>query len=233
MFTELKERVWHANQNLVKNGLVILTWGNVSGIDREREIIAIKPSGVSYESLKTEDIVLVDLKGNIIEGTLNPSSDTATHLVLYRAFKEIQGISHTHSAYATMFAQACLEIPCLGTTHADSFASSIPVTRFINKEEVDRNYEESTGQVIIERFKDMSPMEIPAVLVAGHGPFTWGASPEKSVENSIILEEVAKMTVGTLQLNSEVNPLPDYIQKKHYLRKHGTDSYYGQRERRL
>jgi L-ribulose-5-phosphate 4-epimerase len=163
MFTELKERVWHANQNLVKNGLVILTWGNVSGIDREREIIAIKPSGVSYESLKTEDIVLVDLKGNIIEGTLNPSSDTATHLVLYRAFKEIQGISHTHSAYATMFAQACLEIPCLGTTHADSFASSIPVTRFINKEEVDRNYEESTGQVIIERFKDMSPMEIPAV----------------------------------------------------------------------
>jgi L-ribulose-5-phosphate 4-epimerase len=229
MHRELKERVWQANQHLVKNGLVMLTWGNVSGIDREQGIVAIKPSGVSYQILKTEDIVVVDMNGGIIEGKLNPSSDTSTHLALYHAFKEIKGITHTHSTYATMFSQACREIPCLGTTHADNFADRIPLTRFISEEELDRDYEASTGQVIIERFININPMEIPAVLVAGHGPFTWGASPEKSVENSIILEQVAKMALGTLQLNSSVNPLPGYILKKHYLRKHGKDAYYGQK----
>jgi L-ribulose-5-phosphate 4-epimerase len=229
MLTDLKQRVWQANQQLVKNGLVCLTWGNVSGIDRDRGYVAIKPSGVSYDILKGEDIVIVDMEGNIVEGSLNPSSDTPSHLALYNAFQEIMGITHTHSLYATMFAQACREIPCMGTTHADHFAGAIPVTRFINKEEVDQDYEANTGKVIIERFDGVNPMAIPAVLVAGHGPFTWGGSPEKSVENSVVLEEIAKMALGTLRINPKLKPLPDYIRQKHYLRKHGKDAYYGQK----
>jgi L-ribulose-5-phosphate 4-epimerase len=229
MINDLKARVWRANQQLLSYGLVTLTWGNVSGIDRRQGLVVIKPSGVGYDSLKIEDMVVVDLDGKVVAGKLNPSSDTATHLALYRAFKEIIGVTHTHSSYATMFAQACREIPCFGTTHADNFAGAIPVTRFINNQEVDQDYEANTGKVIIERFADSDPMEIPAVLVAGHGPFTWGTSPEKSVENSVILEEVAKIALGTLQLHADQNPLPDYILQKHYLRKHGKDAYYGQK----
>ena len=226
MLTELKKKVLQANLELVKNGLVICTWGNVSGIDRD---IAIKPSGVAYEQMKIKDIVIVDIEGRIVDGTLNPSSDTPTHLALYRAFHDVMGITHTHSTCATIFAQACCEIPCLGTTHADYFSNAVPVTRYLNQEEVESDYEANTGKIIIERFKNIDPMEIPAVLVAGHAPFTWGSSPEKSVENSVVLEYIAKMALETIRLNPEIKPLPEYILQKHYLRKHGKKAYYGQK----
>jgi L-ribulose-5-phosphate 4-epimerase len=230
MYSELKRKVLQANLDLVKYDLVTLTWGNVSGIDRDRRIIAIKPSGIPYEELKPEQIMVLDLEGKIVEGSLNPSSDTSTHLFLYNAFPDIAGITHTHSAYATMFAQACREIPCLGTTHADHFKGTIPCTRFLTEAEVRENYEKNTGKIIAERFKGLNPVDLPAVLVAGHGPFSWGRSPQESVKNSLILEKVAKMTLGTMLIDPQTKGLPDYILMKHYLRKQGPQAYYGQKK---
>jgi len=229
MLEDLKEKVWQANLDLVKYNLVTLTFGNVSGFDRKMGLMAIKPSGISYEELKPKDIVIVDLKGKVIEGKLKPSSDTPTHLKLYRAFKEIGGVSHAHSEYATAFAQAAREIPCLGTTHADCFHGPIPVTRYLSQKEVREDYEGNTGKVIIERFAASNPLEMPAVLVAGHGPFCWGRSPLEAVENNLILERVSKIALATLLANPEKKPLPDYILRKHYQRKHGPDAYYGQK----
>ncbi len=231
MLDDLKEKVLIANLDLVKYKLVTLTWGNVSGIDREEGLIVIKPSGLSYEGMRSSDMVVVDLEGNVAEGMHNPSSDTPTHLKLYKAFPGIGGIAHTHSKYATMFAQAGKEIPCLGTTHADSFKGTIPITRFISKEEVKEGYEKNTAIVITECFKDTNPIEMPAVLVRGHGPFTFGKTPHDAAENSHILELTAEMAFGTYQLNQEFKDLPEYILKKHYNRKHGPDAYYGQKNK--
>ena len=228
---ELKEHVWRANLDLVKHNLVTLTWGNVSGYDQNEGIVAIKPSGVSYEEIMPDDIVIVDLEGQIIEGALTPSSDTPTHLELYKAFDGISAVAHTHSEFATVFAQANREIPCLGTTHADYFNGPVPVTRLIRKKEVEIDYEVNTGKVIIERFSDLDPHEIPAVLVAGHGPFTWGRTPDEAVKNSVVLERVAKMTWGTLLLNQKCDQVPEYLLQKHHRRRHGPDSYYGQKKR--
>jgi len=228
MYSELKQQVWQANLDLVKYSLVTLTWGNVSGIDRERRVIAIKPSGIPYEELKPAQIIILDLDGKIVEGSLKPSSDTSTHLVLYNSFQDIAGITHTHSEYATMFAQAGSEIPCFGTTHADHFKGAIPLTRFLAENEVEENYEKYTGKIIVERFNGLNPLDIPAVLVAGHGPFAWGKSPQESVKNSLILEKVAKMALGVMLINPQQKDLPDYILKKHYGRKHGPNAYYGQ-----
>jgi len=231
MLTDLREKVFIANLDLVRYKLVTLTWGNVSGIDRKEGLVVIKPSGVPYDGMNISDMVIVDLEGNVIEGMHNPSSDTPTHLKLYKAFTDIGGIAHTHSKYATIFAQAQKEIPCLGTTHADSFNGTIPITRFISKEEVEEGYEENTATVIIERFADINPIEMPAVLVRGHGPFTFGKTPHDAAENSHILEITAEMAFGTYQLNSQCEDLPDYILKKHYNRKHGPDAYYGQNKK--
>jgi L-ribulose-5-phosphate 4-epimerase len=228
---ELKEQVWRANLNLVKYNLVTLTWGNVSGYDQNEGIVAIKPSGVSYEELMPDDIVIIDLEGQIIEGALTPSSDTPTHLELYKAFEGISAVAHTHSEYATMFAQANREIPCLGTTHADYFNGPVPVTRLIRKKEVETDYEVNTGKVIIEHFSDLDPHEMPAVLVAGHGPFTWGRTPDEAVKNSLVLEKVAKMAWGTLLLNQKCDQVPEYLLHKHHRRRHGPDAYYGQKKR--
>jgi len=232
MLDDLKEQVWRANLDLVSYGLVILTFGNVSGFDRAEGIMAIKPSGVSYEGLRPEDMVLVDLAGKIVERNLHPSSDMPTHLALYRAFKDIGGLSHAHSEYATAFAQAMAEIPCLGTTHADHFNGPVPVTRLLTAEEVKDDYEGNTGKVIVERFASLQPLEMPAVLVAGHGPFCWGKTPAEAVNNNLALEKVAKMTVMTRLANPKIKDLPGYILQKHYLRKHGPQAYYGQKTRR-
>jgi len=229
MLEKLKEEVLQANIDLVKYGLVVLTWGNVSGIDRKENLVIIKPSGVDYNELSPEDMVVLDLEGNVIEGKLKPSSDTPTHIELYKAFKDIGGITHTHSNYATIFAQACKEIPCYGTTHADHFYGSIPLTRFLTKEEVEENYELYTGKVIVEKFKEISPINMPAVLVAGHAPFAFGKSAIDSVRNALILERVAEMAIGTVNLNSMAQELPKYILEKHYKRKHGPNAYYGQK----
>lgn len=228
MLNDLKEQVLSANLELAKYGLIILTFGNVSGIDRREGILAIKPSGMSYGQLRSEDIVLVDLEGKRVEGKWNPSSDAPTHIALYKAFSEIGGISHAHSEYATSFAQAAKEIPCLGTTHADHFNGPVPVTRFLRAKEVAADYEAATGSVIVERFAGLDPLETPAVLVAGHGPFCWGASPSDAVRNNLVLEHVAKMAVLTTLTNPEVKNLPDYLLQKHFLRKHGPQAYYGQ-----
>ena len=227
----LKNAVCAANLDLLKYKLVSLTWGNVSGIDREHGLVVIKPSGVPYESLKPEHMAVIDLEGRKVQGNLNPSSDTPSHLEIYKAFSEISGITHTHSEYAVMFAQAYREIPCLGTTHADHFNGSIPLTRMITKEEVEENYEKNTGAVIVERFKDLNPLEMPAVLIPGHGAFTWGKSPEDSLKHSLILEKVAKMAWGALMLNPESTQLPNYLLDKHYQRKHGSKAYYGQKKK--
>ena len=229
MLEELKEKVLKANLALVKYNLVTLTWGNVSGIDREKGLVVIKPSGVDYEKMKAEDMVVVDLNGKRVEGKLNPSSDTPTHVELYKAFSKIGGISHSHSEYATIFAQASIEIPCFGTTHADHFNGPVPVTRFLTEEEVNSGYELNTGKLIAERFKDLDPVSVPAVLVAGHASFAWGKDPEDSVRNNLVLERVAKMALNCLALKPDLNDLPDYIQKKHYERKHGKNAYYGQK----
>ena len=228
MIEKLKKKVFEANVDLARRGLVTHTWGNASGIDRAGRLVAIKPSGVDYKSMKAADMVIVDLEGNVIDGVLRPSSDTPTHLELYRAFSHIGGVVHTHSAYATMFAQACREIPCLGTTHADHFNGPIPVTRFLAEEEVSAGYEIWTGKVIAERFSGLNADDTPGVLVAGHAPFTWGKNPAEAVENSMILERIAQMAFGSLQLNPDVCALPKHIQQKHYQRKHGPKAYYGQ-----
>jgi len=228
MLEELKKSVLQANLNLVKYNLVTLTWGNVSGIDRSKNLIVIKPSGVAYQDMIADDLVVLDLNGKIIEGDKRPSSDTATHIELYKAFPAIGGVAHSHSEYATIFAQACKEITCFGTTHADQFYGPIPITRFLTEEEVNTDYELNTGKVIIERFKNLDPVATPGVLIAGHAPFTWGKNPIDSVKNNLVLERIAKMALYSLQLNNNLEELPDYIMKKHYLRKHGPDAYYGQ-----
>lgn len=231
-YKEIKQRVLTANKELVKAGLVILTWGNASEIDRERGVVAIKPSGVSYDKMSVDDIVVTDLDGNIIEGVLNPSSDLKSHLAIYKAFPEIGGVVHTHSTYATASAQAGKAIPCYGTTHADTFYGDIPVTRALSKEEVEKDYELNSGLVIVEYFRNngIEPLSCPGALIRNHAPFTWGKDCFKAVENSIILEEVAKMAALTLRFNKDVQPAPQYLQDKHYFRKHGANAYYGQKE---
>jgi len=228
MLEKLKEEVLRANQDLVKYGLVVLTWGNVSGIDREKNLVVIKPSGVDYDKLTLNDMVVVDMKGNVVESDKRPSSDTPTHLELYKAFPKIDGVTHTHSKYATMFAQANSEIPCLGTTHADHFYGSIPITRFLHKKEVEEGYELNTGKIIVECFKKLDPITTPGVLVAGHAPFAFGKSASESVRNAFILERVAEMALGTFQIDQGAESIPNYILEKHYQRKHGPNSYYGQ-----
>ena len=232
MLEDLKGNVWQANLELVLKGLVVLTFGNVSGFDRASGFVAIKPSGVSYDALKAKDIVLVDLDGKVVEGKLRPSSDTPTHLALYKAFPEIRAVSHGHSPAATAFAQAASEIPCYGTTHADHFNGPVPVTRFLTKKEVESDYEKNTGAVIVERFAQgkIQPLEMPAVLVAGHGPFTWGLSPVSAVRNAVILETVAHIAIQTRLIAKDARVLPSYIREKHHQRKHGPDAYYGQRK---
>lgn len=228
MLDELKEKVYRANLKIIDYQLVTLTWGNVSGLDPQEKLIVIKPSGVSYEEMNPESMVVIDLKGTVIEGHLKPSSDTPTHIELYKAFNGVCSIAHTHSDYASMFAQANKEMPCLGTTHADYFNGNIPVTRFLNQEEVEKDYEKNTGKAIVETFRDLDPLELPAVLVAGHGTFVWGKTPDKAVEVSLALEKAAKMAWGTLGLKTRNKLLPDYILRKHFSRKHGPDAYYGQ-----
>jgi L-ribulose-5-phosphate 4-epimerase len=231
MLLELKELVWKANLDMVKYNLVTYTFGNVSGMDRGQGLVVIKPSGMGYEELMPDDMVVVDLEGKTVEGRLNPSSDTPSHIEIYKAFQEISGITHTHSEYAAMFAQANREIPCLGTTHADHFHGTIPITRMITEEEIEENYEKNTGKVVVERFSDLEPMEIPGVLVVGHGAFTWGRSPGEAVLNSLILEKVAKMAWGTLMLNAQCEGIPRCLLNKHFQRKHGPDAYYGQKNK--
>jgi len=224
---DLKQKVFEANLNLPKYGLVTFTWGNVSEIDREKGLVVIKPSGVSYEKMTTDNMVVVDLNGNVIEGKLKPSSDLATHLELYKAFPNIGGVVHTHSTNATSFAQAGRGIPAFGTTHADYFYGAIPVTRIMADDEITTDYEKHTGKVIIERFKGINPVEIPSVLVNNHGPFSWGIDANDAVNNAVVLEEVAKMAINTIILGNEV-PIKQSILDKHYLRKHGSKAYYGQ-----
>ena len=228
MLEALKEKVCKANLELVEHGLVIFTWGNVSAIDRESGLVVIKPSGVSYDNMKPSDMVVVDLDGNIVEGDLNPSSDTPTHLALYRAWPEIGGVVHTHSSYATSWAQAGRSIPCYGTTHADAFYGSIPCTRDLTEAEISEAYEWNTGKVIAEAVRDF--IAVPGIIVKNHGVFTWGETAEKAVENAITLEEVAKMAFLTEQLNSDTQRIDQHLLDKHYLRKHGKNAYYGQRK---
>jgi L-ribulose-5-phosphate 4-epimerase len=230
MLEQLKEEVFRANIDLVKYGLVTLTWGNVSGVDRSEGIVVIKPSGVNYDAMTARDMVAVDLNAKVVEGKLRPSSDTPTHVELYKAFPAIGGITHTHSLYATTFAQACREIPCLGTTHADHFNGPVPVSRFLTEEEVKADYERNTGKVIIERFFGLDAISTPGILVAGHAPFCWGSDASESVKNSVVLERVAQMALGAFQLNPNLNELFQYIQAKHYQRKHGPNAYYGQKK---
>ena len=233
MLEELKKIVCAANRELVRQGLVTLTWGNVSGVDRARGLMVIKPSGVAYERLTPEAMAVTDLEGNVVEGDYAPSSDTPTHVRLYVAFPNIGGVVHTHSTYATAFAQAGREIPCLGTTHADHFHGSVPVARLPTRAEVGDRYEHNIGGLIVERFRGLDPDAVPGVLAAGHGPFAWGPEPRKAVENAVALEAVAQMAAATFALGREVEPLPDYIRDKHYGRKHGPGAYYGQRAERL
>ncbi len=230
MLPDLKEAVFKANLELARSGLIIMTFGNVSGIDRRKGIVAIKPSGVAYDALKADDIVLVDLEGQVVEGWLNPSSDTATHAEIYKAFPDVGGVAHAHSVYATMFAQARREIPCLGTTHADHFHGPVPLTRLLVEAEVEAGYERNTGRIIVERFAGLDPLTIPGVLVAGHGPFAWGRTPADAVEAAVVLEQVAKMAHGALALAPRLAPLDRHIAEKHFLRKHGPDAYYGQKK---
>ena len=231
MLPRLRKEVAEANISLARLGLVMLTWGNVSGIDRERGLMVIKPSGVPYDRLKPGDMVVVDLKGKIAEGRLKPSSDTPTHIELYQNFAGIGGITHTHSTYATVFAQAQKEMPCFGTTHADHFHGAVPVTRLLTEVEVLNEYERNTGRVIVERMAGIDPMSIPAIFVAGHAPFCWGKSAADSVINSMALERVAEMALGMYRVNPEARPLPEYILDKHYGRKHGPHASYGQKKR--
>ena len=227
MLQELKEKVFHANLELVKQGLVIYTWGNVSGIDREKGLVAIKPSGLDYDKMTADDMVVVDLEGNIVEGKLRPSSDTPTHLALYRAFPAIGGVVHTHSTYATAWSQAGLDIPNIGTTQADYFHKDIPCTADMTAEEVRGDYELETGNVIVRRFADIDPTATPAVLVKNHGPFTWGKDPADAVHNAVVLEQVAKMAFIARTINPALTMNPLLIEK-HYNRKHGPGAYYGQ-----
>lgn len=229
MLEELKRQVCQANRLLPGYHLVTLTWGNVSGIDREKGLFVIKPSGVAYDDLAPEDMVVVDLEGRVVEGRLRPSSDTPTHLELYRRFERIGGVAHTHSTWAASWAQAGRGIPCYGTTHADHFHGEVPCARSLTREEIESGYERNTGLVIIETFKDLDPMAMEAVLCRGHGPFTWGGDCMEALRNAVALEEVAKMALLTEVLDPGAGPLPGFLLEKHYLRKHGKDAYYGQK----
>ena len=231
MLEALKQAVFEANLLLPKHNLVTFTWGNVSGVDRKKGLMVIKPSGVEYDTMTAEDMVVVDLKtGKKVEGDLNPSSDTDTHVVLYNAFPEIGGIVHTHSRWATTFAQAGRGIPALGTTHGDYFYGEIPCTRKMTADEIGGKYELETGNVIVETFKDKQPNDIPAVLVHSHGPFTWGTDPKNAVHNAVVLEEVAFMAWHALQMRPDLPPMQQELLDKHYLRKHGANAYYGQKK---
>ena len=234
MLEELKERVYKANMDLVAKGVVIYTWGNVSEIDREKGLMVIKPSGIDYDKMKASDMVVVDVKtGKVVEGNLNPSSDTPTHLKLYNAFPQIGGITHTHSTYCVAFAQAGRDLKALGTTHADSFYGDVPCTRSLTKEEVENDYEANTGEVIIEtiREKGYDVMAIPAILVRNHGPFAWGKDGASSVYNAVVCEKCCEMALKSFALNPEAE-MPQYILDKHYYRKHGPNAYYGQIKKR-
>ncbi|SEF76594.1 L-ribulose 5-phosphate 4-epimerase [Eubacterium ruminantium] len=230
MLEELKKRVYEANMLLPKYGLITFTWGNVSEIDREAGLVAIKPSGVDYDKMTPEDIVILDLDGNKIEGRMNPSTDTPTHLELYKAFPEIGGVVHTHSTFATSWAQAGKDIPCYGTTHADYFYGSIPCIRNLTAEEIEEAYEKNTGLSIVERYmKDnINPAYVPGCVCKNHGPFTWGENGNEAVHNAVVVEEVAKMAFLTLGINPEAGMTPQYMQDKHFMRKHGPNAYYGQ-----
>ena len=230
MLEELKEKVCQANLDLVRHGLVIFTWGNVSAIDPESGLVVIKPSGVSYDSMKASDMVVVDMDGKVVEGDLNPSSDTPTHLVLYKAFPEIGGVVHTHSTYATAWAQAGIDIPNIGTTHADYFHDAVPCTADMSRAQVEGEYELETGNVIVERFKGLNPVHTPGVLVKNHGPFTWGKDAFEAVHNAVVLEQVAKMAFISFSVNPSLtmNPL---LVEKHFSRKHGPNAYYGQKKK--
>jgi L-ribulose-5-phosphate 4-epimerase len=228
MLDELKDAVLEANLALPKHQLVTLTWGNVSGVDRKQHLMVIKPSGLPYSELKKEHLVVLDLDGNKIEGTLNPSSDTPTHLVLYRAFPDIGGVVHTHSSWATIWAQAGKGIPALGTTHADNFYGEVPCTRKMTAQEIQRAYEKETGNVIVETFRDKDPLHLPGVLVNNHGPFTWGKTVTGALQNAVVLEEVAKIAYYTIGLTPGIGPIDQVLLDKHFLRKHGANAYYGQ-----
>ena len=231
MLEQLKEEVFQANLDLVKHNLVIFTWGNASAIDREKGLVVIKPSGVSYDDMKASDMVVIDLKGNIVEGDLNPSSDTPTHLEIYKAFPEVGGVVHTHSTYATAWAQAGQPIPIIGTTHADYFYGDIPVTRDMNPGEIENEYEKLTGTVIIETFNGRNPMHTPGVLVKNHGPFSWGKNAHDAVHNSVVMEEVGKMAFVSRMLNPQVG-MNNHLTEKHFNRKHGANAYYGQSKKK-
>ena len=230
MLEELKQQIWQENMNLQKHGLVLFTWGNVSGIDRGKGLVVIKPSGVSYDKMKPEDMVVLDLEGNQVEGTLRPSSDTPTHLVLYRNFLQIGGIVHTHSTYATAWAQARKSIPAFGTTHADYFYGDVPCTRALSQQEIQGEYEEETGNVIVGAFENRNPLHVPGVLVGNHGPFSWGKDAHEAVYHAVVLEEVAKMALTTCSINPEVTAIDQMLLDKHFLRKHGSNAYYGQKK---
>lgn len=231
MLEELKEEVYKANMQLPKLGLVTFTWGNVSGIDREKGLFVIKPSGVDYDTLTPDDMVVVNLKGEVVEGKLNPSSDTPTHTVLYNEFPDIGGIVHTHSPWAVSFAEAGIDLPALGTTHADTFYGDVPVSDALTKDEIEHDYEKNTGDVIVRTFKErgIDPEAIPGVLVRQHGPFAWGATPDKAVYNAKVMEVVAEMDYHALQLTRDDIRVPQYLLDKHYYRKHGKNAYYGQK----
>lgn len=231
-YEALKEAVWQANLDIVRAGLVELTWGNASGVDRAAGVMAIKPSGVAYDAMQPSDMVVLSLEtGEVVEGHLRPSSDTPTHLHLYRSFEGAGGVVHTHSRYAVSWAQAERDLPCFGTTHADHFYGTIPVTRRMKADEIREAYEHNTGVVIVECFRErgIDPDAVPGVLVAGHGPFAWGTTPQKAVENAIVLESVARMALQTLQINPQARPIDQVLLDKHFLRKHGSGAYYGQR----
>lgn len=229
MLEALKQQVLEANLELPKYGLVTFTWGNVSGIDRESGLFVIKPSGVPYEALRAEQMVVVDLEGNVVEGDLRPSSDTPTHMVLYNSFPDIGGVVHTHSPWGTSWAQAGRALPAYGTTHADYFYEEIPVTRPMTKEEINGAYELETGNVIVERFADIDPNQVPGVLVHAHAPFVWGKDAHNAVHNAVVLEEVAKIAARMLQLNPDTAPMDQTLLDRHFLRKHGANAYYGQK----
>ncbi|MEI2362321.1 L-ribulose-5-phosphate 4-epimerase [Priestia megaterium] len=230
MLDKLKEEVFQANVDLPKHGLVKYTWGNVSAIDRDNGLFVIKPSGVTYEKMTAQDMVVVDLNGRVVEGELNPSSDTLTHAVLYKHYPQIGGIAHTHSTWATIWAQAGLDVQAMGTTHADTFYGSVPCARFLTEKEVNDGYEVETGKVIIETFEErgLDVLAVPGILLQGHGPFTWGKDAKTAVMNSVVLDEVSKMNFFTQKLNGLAEELPQRILDKHYLRKHGQNAYYGQ-----
>lgn len=231
MLEKLKEEVYLANLELVNQNLIKYTWGNVSGVCREKELFVIKPSGVKYEDLTADDMVVCDFDGNVVSGNMKPSSDTKTHAVLYKTYPEIGGIVHTHSPWATVWAQANRDVQAFGTTHADTFYGTVPCARFLTEEEINNDYEKETGNVIVETFTErgLDPLEVPAILLSGHGPFAWAKNATDAVVNAVVLEEVCRMNYYTEKLNPTIQAIPDAVLDKHYLRKHGKDAYYGQK----